>query len=73
VFRLYEALEAARTDDLARAAHDAGYVDQAHFANECRELGGAPATVILSGWTERDRFPQDTPAHGRNDIRHERS
>jgi AraC-like DNA-binding protein len=61
VFRLYEALEAARAgEDLARAAFDAGYVDQAHFANECRALGGAPATVILAGWTERDRFLQDT-------------
>jgi AraC-like DNA-binding protein len=72
VFRLYEALAAARTgDDLARAAYDAGYVDQAHFANECRALGGAPAGVILAAWTERDRFLQDTSAHERDDGRHE--
>jgi AraC-like DNA-binding protein len=74
VFRLYEALEAARAgEELARAAFDAGYADQAHFANECRALGGAPATVILSGWTERDRFLQDAPAATRDDGRHERS
>jgi AraC-like DNA-binding protein len=72
VFRLSQALEAVRTgEELARAAYDAGYADQAHFANECRALGGAPVTVILAAWRERDRFLQDTPPHERDDARHE--
>jgi len=49
VLRLGRALEAARDgDDLARVALDAGYVDQAHFANDCRALAGVPPSVVLS-------------------------
>ena len=50
VFRLARALEAARGGgDLARAAFEAGYADQAHFANDCRALAGVPPTVVLAG------------------------
>jgi AraC-like DNA-binding protein len=67
VFRLNQALSAARAgDELARVAFDAGYTDQAHFANECRVLAGAPATVVLADWTERDRFLQDGAGRRRN-------
>ncbi len=49
VLRLWRALDAARAgDDLARAAFDAGYADQAHFSGECRELAGVPPTALLS-------------------------
>lgn len=49
VFRLLSALDAARTgEELARVAFDAGYADQAHFSNECRELAGVPPSVILA-------------------------
>jgi AraC-like DNA-binding protein len=49
VLRLWRALDAARAgDDLARAAFDAGYADQAHFSADCRELAGAPPTAVLS-------------------------
>jgi AraC-like DNA-binding protein len=49
VLRLWRALDAARAgDDLARAAFDAGYADQAHFSGECRELAGATPTALLS-------------------------
>jgi AraC-like DNA-binding protein len=45
---LRRALDAARAGDgLARAALEAGYADQAHFANDCRALGGASPSVIL--------------------------
>jgi len=48
VLRLRRALDAARAGDgLARAALEAGYADQAHFANDCRALGGASPSVIL--------------------------
>ena len=47
VLRLQRALGAARAgDDLARAALDAGYADQAHFANDCRALAGVPPSVL---------------------------
>ena len=59
-------------EDLGRVAHDAGYADQAHFANECRVLAGAPATVVLAGFAERDRFLQDTAAPRREHAAHER-
>lgn len=50
VLRLQRALAAARSgDELARAAADAGYADQAHFAHDCRDLAGAPPTVVLAG------------------------
>jgi AraC-like DNA-binding protein len=50
VLRLRRALEAARAGDgLARAAFDAGYADQAHFANDCRALAGAPPSIVLAG------------------------
>ncbi len=39
VLRLQRFL-AGRTGDLARAAIDAGYADQAHLARDCRELTG---------------------------------
>jgi len=49
VLRLWRALDAARAgDDLARAAFDAGYADQAHFSGDCRELAGATPTALLS-------------------------
>ncbi|MEA2142994.1 MAG: hypothetical protein QOI64_1424, partial [Solirubrobacteraceae bacterium] len=48
VLRLQRALGAARAgDELALAAAAAGYADQAHFAHECRELAGVPATALL--------------------------
>ena len=72
VLRLYRALEAARAgDELARVAQDAGYADQAHFANECKLLAGAPATVVLADWTERDRFLQDATGPAGDHFRHE--
>jgi AraC-like DNA-binding protein len=72
VLRLWRALEAARAgDELARAAFDAGYVDQAHFANECRLLAGVPATAMLAAWTQRDRFLQDGGAARRDHPRHD--
>lgn len=49
VLRLLRALEGARAgDDLVRVALEAGYVDQAHFANDCRELAGASPSVVLA-------------------------
>jgi AraC-like DNA-binding protein len=49
VFRLSQALEAARAgDELARVAYAAGYADQAHFSNDCRELAGVPPSVLLA-------------------------
>jgi AraC-like DNA-binding protein len=49
VFRLGQALRAARTgDELARAAYAAGYADQAHFTHDCRELAGVPPSVLLA-------------------------
>lgn len=49
VLRLGRALEAARAGhDLARVALDGCYADQAHFANDCRSLAGAPPSVVLA-------------------------
>jgi AraC-like DNA-binding protein len=49
VFRLRRALDAAHAgDELARVAFDAGYADQAHFANECRALAGASPSALLA-------------------------
>jgi AraC-like DNA-binding protein len=48
VLRLHRALAAARAgDDLGRVALDAGYADQAHFANDCRTLAGVPPSALL--------------------------
>ncbi len=50
VLRLGRALEGARRgDELARAAVEAGYADQAHFANDCRALAGVPPSTVLAG------------------------
>jgi AraC-like DNA-binding protein len=49
VLRLGRALEAARASgDLARAAFEAGYADQAHFGNDCRALAGVPPSRVLA-------------------------
>jgi AraC-like DNA-binding protein len=48
VLRLRRALAAARADgELARVALDAGYADQAHFANDCRTLAGVAPTALI--------------------------
>jgi AraC-like DNA-binding protein len=48
VLRLRRALAAARADgELARVALDAGYADQAHFANDCRALAGVAPTALV--------------------------
>lgn len=48
VLRLRGALSAAwQGDELARAAYDAGYADQAHFAHECRALGGVSPSALV--------------------------
>ena len=48
VLRLGAALQAARTGrELAEVAIDAGYADQAHFANDCRALAGVPPSWLL--------------------------
>jgi AraC-like DNA-binding protein len=50
VLRLGRALEAARAGgELARVAYEAGYADQAHFANDCRALAGVPPSIVLAG------------------------
>ncbi|HEY1540348.1 MAG TPA: helix-turn-helix transcriptional regulator [Solirubrobacteraceae bacterium] len=49
VLRLARALDAARTGaQLGRVALDAGYADQAHFANDCRELAGVAPSALLA-------------------------
>jgi len=49
VLRLQRALDAGRAGgELGRVALDAGYADQAHFTNDCRDLAGVPPSVILS-------------------------
>ncbi len=49
VLRLLRALEAARAGgELARVALEAGYADQAHFANDCRELAGVSPSIALA-------------------------
>lgn len=48
VLRLRRALTEARAGAaLAEAAIDAGYADQAHFTNDCRELAGLPPAAVL--------------------------
>lgn len=48
VLRLQRALAAARAgDELARAALEAGYADQAHLAHDCRDLAGVPPTALV--------------------------
>ena len=48
VLRLRRALARVRAGaELAEAAFEAGYADQAHFANECRALAGVPPGRFL--------------------------
>jgi AraC-like DNA-binding protein len=50
VLRLWRALGAARAgEELASAAFQAGYVDQAHFSHDCRELAGVPPSALVAG------------------------
>jgi AraC-like DNA-binding protein len=50
ILRLRRALTAAHDGvELARAAAEAGYADQAHFAGECRELAGLPPSRLILG------------------------
>src|SRR4051794_10460357 len=65
VLRLEGALAAARDgEELARAAADAGYADQAHFANDCRALAGVSPAALLG---RRDvRFLQDAAGWSRD-------
>jgi methylphosphotriester-DNA--protein-cysteine methyltransferase len=49
VLRLRRALADVRVGcELAEAAFGAGYVDQAHFTNDCRDLAGVPPTSVFS-------------------------
>jgi AraC-like DNA-binding protein len=49
ILRLGQALEAARAGgELARVAHESGYADQAHFANDCRALAGVSPSQLLA-------------------------
>lgn len=49
VLRLGRALGFARSaPDLAGAAFEAGYADQAHFSGDCRELAGVPPSILLA-------------------------
>ncbi len=51
VLRLRRALTAAEKGaGLARAALGAGYADQAHFANDCRELAGVAPSVMADSF-----------------------
>jgi transcriptional regulator GlxA family with amidase domain len=46
--------EATAAPDLARAAVEAGYADQAHLTNECGELAGlTPAALLAARWPVR--------------------
>ena len=51
VLRLRRALAAAGPGaELARLAFEAGYADQAHFSNDCRELAGvSPSALVTRG------------------------
>jgi AraC-like DNA-binding protein len=56
VLRLRRALADARGgSELAEAAFGAGYADQAHFTNDCRELAGVPPTSVFSKTRPPDR------------------
>jgi AraC-like DNA-binding protein len=49
VLRLERALSLARAgEDLVRVTFDAGYADQAHFANECRGMAGLPPSALVA-------------------------
>jgi AraC-like DNA-binding protein len=49
VLRLTRALAAAHAgEELGRIAFDAGYADQAHFANDCRSLAGVAPSALLA-------------------------
>ncbi|MGI8414101.1 MAG: helix-turn-helix domain-containing protein [Solirubrobacteraceae bacterium] len=49
VLRLGRALGAARAGgDLARVAYEAGYADQAHFANDCHALAGVAPSIVIA-------------------------
>jgi AraC-like DNA-binding protein len=49
VLRLGRALALARDgEELAGAAFLAGYVDQAHFSHDCRELAGVPPSALVA-------------------------
>ena len=49
VLRLERALATARAgQELAWAAVDAGYADQAHFGNDCRALAGISPSMLLN-------------------------
>lgn len=48
ILRLERALAAARAgEELALAAAEAGYADQAHFAHDCRALAGVCASALV--------------------------
>jgi AraC-like DNA-binding protein len=50
VLRLRRALAAAAPGtELAELAYGAGYADQAHFSNDCRELAGVSPSALLGG------------------------
>jgi AraC-like DNA-binding protein len=49
VLRLTRALAAVHAgDELGRVAFEAGYADQAHFANDCRSLAGVAPSALLA-------------------------
>ncbi|MEY2441712.1 MAG: hypothetical protein QOJ46_1138 [bacterium] len=49
VLRLTRALAAAHAgEELGRVAFEAGYADQAHFANDCRSLAGVAPSALLA-------------------------
>jgi AraC-like DNA-binding protein len=52
VLRLQRALELAAArprPGWAEVAARAGYADQAHLANDCRELAGVPPSALAAG------------------------